>query len=281
LSLRDLDLSVVRRCYAEELRFTAPIVRNPAIAEAFASVPRERFLGPGPWHVRGTAAGAAGRDFDTPNADPRHVYHDVVVTIDPERQLNNGGPSLWARCFDHLDIRPGERVLHVGAGTGYYSAILAALVGRHGAVHAVEIDQALAERARGGLATYPQVEVIAGDAQSCDAGEVDVVVASTGMTHPAPLWLDRLADGGRLLIPLTAQWRGFLLKVTRSGAAFPAEALGWVRIFPCVGGQDAAAAERLRRALAKGYPKLRLVSRRTPAGRVGLLVHRTRLLALG
>jgi protein-L-isoaspartate(D-aspartate) O-methyltransferase len=170
LSLPDLDLSVVRRLYAEELRFTAPIVRNPAIAEAFASVPRERFLGPGPWHVRGATAGPAGEDFDTPDADPRHVYHDVVVSIDSDRRLNNGGPSLWARCFDHLDIRPGERVLHVGAGTGYYSAILAELVGRHGAVHAVEIDQALAERARGGLSAYAQVGVIAGDGRSRDAG---------------------------------------------------------------------------------------------------------------
>jgi protein-L-isoaspartate(D-aspartate) O-methyltransferase len=264
LSLPDLELSVVRRLYAEELRFTAPILRNPAIAEAFASVPRERFLGPGPWHVRGTVAGPAGDDFVTPDADPRHVYHDVVVSISPDRRLNNGGPSLWARCFDRLAIRPGERVLHVGAGTGYYSAILAELVGGNGAVHAVEIDQALAERARGGLVTYPQVEVIAGDGRSCDAGEVDLVIASAGMTHPAPLWLDRLADGGRLLIPLTGGWRGFLLKATRSGTAFAAEALGWVSIFPCAGGQDAAAAERLRCALARGYPKLRALLRRAP-----------------
>jgi protein-L-isoaspartate(D-aspartate) O-methyltransferase len=117
LSLPDLELSVVRRLLAEELRFTAPIVRNPAIIRAFGSVPRERFLGPGPWRVRGTAAGPAGDDFATPDADPRHVYHDVVVSIAPGRRLNNGGPGLWARCFDRLDIRPGERILHVGAGT--------------------------------------------------------------------------------------------------------------------------------------------------------------------
>jgi protein-L-isoaspartate(D-aspartate) O-methyltransferase len=264
LSLPHLELSVVRRLFAEELRFTAPIVRNPAIAEAFASVPRERFLGPGPWHVRGTAAGPAGEDFTTPDADPRHVYHDVVVSLDSDRRLNNGGPSLWARCFDRLDIRPGERVLHVGAGTGYYSAILAELVGGHGAVHAVEIDGDLAERARGALARYPQVNVIAGDARSCHTGEVDLVVASAGMTHPAPLWLDRLADGGRLLIPLTTHWRGVLLKATRCGATYAAEALGYVSIFPCVGGQDAAAAERLRRALASGYPKLRALFRGEP-----------------
>jgi protein-L-isoaspartate(D-aspartate) O-methyltransferase len=55
LSLPDLELNVVSRLYAEELRFTAPILHNPGITEAFASVPRERFLGPGPWHVRGTA----------------------------------------------------------------------------------------------------------------------------------------------------------------------------------------------------------------------------------
>ena len=263
LSLQDLDLSVVRRFYAAELRFTAPIIRNPAIAEAFATVPRERYLGPGPWQVRGTAAGREA--FETPDDDPRHLYHDVVVSIDRDRQLNNGGPSLWAKCFDHLEIRPGERVLHVGAGTGYYSAILAELVGSRGAVHAVEIDEALADRARDGLATYPQVEVVAGDGRGFDAGEVDVVVASAGMTHPAPLWLDQLADGGRLLIPLTAHWRGFLLKATRSGVTFAAEAVGWVSIFPCAGGQDPEAAVRLRRALANGYPKLRALFRGEPA----------------
>ncbi len=92
LSLQDLDLSIVRRLYAEELRFTAPIIRNPAIAEAFASVPRERYLGPGPWQVRGTAAGP-GQAFETPDDDPRHLYHDVVVSIDSRSSAQQWRPE--------------------------------------------------------------------------------------------------------------------------------------------------------------------------------------------
>ncbi|MGY4408574.1 protein-L-isoaspartate O-methyltransferase [Bradyrhizobium sp. LB7.1] len=48
----------------------------------------------------------------------------VLVTIDASRNLNNGMPSFWAGNFDHLNIARGEQVLQVGAGTGYYSAVL-------------------------------------------------------------------------------------------------------------------------------------------------------------
>ncbi|HEY1543798.1 MAG TPA: rRNA adenine N-6-methyltransferase family protein, partial [Xanthobacteraceae bacterium] len=60
----------------------------------------------------------------------------------------NGMPSLWARIFDRLGLRPDARVLQVGAGTGYYTAVLAEIVGTRGRVTAVEADGELAERAR-------------------------------------------------------------------------------------------------------------------------------------
>ena len=72
----------------------------------------------------------------------------MLVAIDETRGLNNGQPSLWASLFDQLDLKPGERVIHVGAGAGYYSAILAEIVGSTGRVRALEIDPGLAERAR-------------------------------------------------------------------------------------------------------------------------------------
>jgi protein-L-isoaspartate(D-aspartate) O-methyltransferase len=256
------DIAAARRWYADDLRLRAPVRRNMAIVEAFAAVPRERFFGAPPWRVRADVF----PDWlaETPDADARWLYHDVLVAIDPARHLNNGLPSFWARNFDQLDLRPGRRVLQVGAGTGYYTAILAEIVGAGGRVIAVEHDDELAARARFNLGRWPQIDVVAGDGCTHDAGEVDTVIVFAGATHPAPLWLDRLAPGGELLLPLTGEnWFGFLLRATRGrddaelivpptarrDGTFAATSIGRVGIFPCAGGRDTAAAERLRDAL--------------------------------
>jgi protein-L-isoaspartate(D-aspartate) O-methyltransferase len=242
------DMATIRAWYAEDLRLRTPVLRNPAVVDAFAAVPRERFLGPGPWRI--LSDNRLDQPFETPDDAPHWLYHDVLVAIDPARSLNNGLPSFWAHNFDHLDLAPGERVLQVGAGTGYYSALLAEMVGPQGRVTAVEYDRELAARARANLGAWPQVEVVAGDGRAHDPGEVDAVVAFAGSTHPAELWLERLADGGRLLIPLTGEnWWGFMLRAVRHGEDFDAAAIGWVGIFPCAGGRDEDAAKRLSRAL--------------------------------
>ena len=131
------SIEVARQRYAEELRFTAKL-GSRAVVEALATVPRERFLGPGPWRVLSPMA--MPEYWTTEDADPRHLYHDVLIAIDKERRLNNGQPSLWARMYDQLELSRGDHVVHVGAGTGYYSAILAEIVGRAGRVTAIEIE---------------------------------------------------------------------------------------------------------------------------------------------
>ena len=244
-----------RHRYAEELRFTAKL-GSRAVIDAFATVPREHFFGPGPWRILSPMAMAGY--WTTEDADPRHLYHDVLIAIDEARRLNNGQPSLWARMYDQLELTRGADVVHVGAGTGYYSAILAEIVGRAGRVTAIEIDPALAARAGGNLARWPQATVVAADGFTFRPDwPVDAIVVNAGVTHFSPVWLDALAtENGRLLVPLTnaERWGGFLM-ITRSAndlCRYAARFVGRVGIIPCVGGRDPAAEESLTAALAKG-----------------------------
>jgi protein-L-isoaspartate(D-aspartate) O-methyltransferase len=250
------SIEAARRRYAEELRFTAKVCSR-AVIEAFATVPRERFLGPGPWRVLSPMAMA--NYWTTEDADPRHLYHDVLIAIDEGRRLNNGQPSLWARIYDQLELSRGDHVVHVGAGTGYYSAILAEIVGRAGRVTAIEVDPILAARAEENLAdAWPQATVKAADGFIfCPHQPADVIVVNAGVTHFSSVWLDALAaENGRLLVPLTnaERWGCFLMITRQAGdpRRYAARFVGRVGIIPCVGGRDPAAEERLTAASARG-----------------------------
>jgi protein-L-isoaspartate(D-aspartate) O-methyltransferase len=118
------------------------------------------------------------------------------------RGANNGGPSLHARLLNALSPQPGQHVAHIGAGTGYYSALLAQLVGPQGRVLAIEFDEVLAGRARSALSGYPNVEVIADDATGWPREEVDGVYVNFAVTAPQERWIEGLTPGGRLILPL-------------------------------------------------------------------------------
>jgi protein-L-isoaspartate(D-aspartate) O-methyltransferase len=124
-------------------------LQSEALVAAFARVPREQFLGPGPWQILSPGTDGSAYRTTTDN-DPAHLYRDVLVAIDPSRRLNNGQPSYLASCIESLDLQQGERVLHVGCGVGYYTAIMADVVGPTGHVLGIEIDADLASRAAGG-----------------------------------------------------------------------------------------------------------------------------------
>ena len=201
---------------------------------------------------------AAAEYWTTEDADPRHVYHDVLIAIDEERRPNNGQPSLWARLYDQLELTRGSHVVHVGAGTGYYSAILAEIVGAAGHVTAIEIDPALAERARHSLTdAWPQAAVVVADGFAFRPDRpADVIVVNAGVSHVSLDWLDALAaENGRLLVPLTTadRWGGSLIIERRGGEMqrYPARYVGQIGIIPCIGGRDPIAEERLRAALAR------------------------------
>jgi protein-L-isoaspartate(D-aspartate) O-methyltransferase len=201
----DLDL---RRQFFAELQAVCN-VRTRGLVSAFAAVPRERFLTPGPWTVLGDAgdlgamSGAPPKYRTTPDANPAHVYHNVAIAIDPARQLFNGQPGTLAVYLDLLALTPGTRALHVGCGLGYYTAVMAQAVGPTGRVVAYEVDEALAAAARENLASTPWVDARHGDASAALGESVDAILINAGMTHPLDTWLDALAPGGRMLLPLT------------------------------------------------------------------------------
>ena len=131
-----ISVRTARQSYAEELRFTANVICR-SVTKAFATVPREHFVGPGPWRIKSPMR--IEDYWTTADANPRHVYHDVLIALDETRGINNGQPSLWAKLYDELNMRTGMHVVHVGAGAGYYTAILAEIVGPSGRVIAIEV----------------------------------------------------------------------------------------------------------------------------------------------
>ena len=253
----DDEVARARQRFAEELRFTAR-VEQPSVVQAFATVRREQFAGPGPWRL--LSAGRMAGYWTSPSDDPCELYHDVLVAIDESRGLNNGQPSLWAGLYDDLALARGEHVVHVGTGTGYYTALLAEIVGPGGHVTAVEIDAALAERTRRNLAVgWPQAEVVTADGFTHQPQRpADAIVVNAGVSHLSAAWLDALApEGGRLLVPLTtAEGWGAFLVVMRGAAGsgrYAARFAARTGIIPCVGGRDAAAETRLKAALQTSY----------------------------
>lgn len=238
----DEDVEQARRAYAERLRVSARL-KSKALIDALARVPREHFLGPGPWQIVDPGTAASFKYSTTPDANPRHVYADVLVAIDVSRGLNNGQPSGLASWIDALELRSGERVMHIGCGTGYYTAILAEIVGPTGFVIGIDIDVQLAHLARQNLAGYNHVEVWYGDDVPFKPESTDAVFVNAGATHPLPAWLDVLALGGRLLIPLTATGpegfsTGGMFLLTRTRAGFAARCVSGVAIYPCIGVRD-------------------------------------------
>jgi protein-L-isoaspartate(D-aspartate) O-methyltransferase len=197
---KETELAIVRRAYAKQILAHAR-VSDPHMEAAFAQVAREHFLGPGPWEtLRGPMVYAA-----TPSDDPIYVYTDNLVGLRPKRGINNGQPSAHVALMAAVGVKPGDRVLHVGAGSGYYSAILAHIVGPGGRVTAIEIDPELAAWATTNLASVPNVSVVSGDAFTVSFDPVDVIYLNAGVARIPPAWLDGLRDGGRMILPMTSR----------------------------------------------------------------------------
>ncbi|RWC56768.1 protein-L-isoaspartate O-methyltransferase [Mesorhizobium sp.] len=230
----------IRNFYARLLAANAGSP-DPRLEAVFAEVPREAFLGPGPWKVI-----AGNGKVTTPSADPAHIYQNVLVVLDDDKGINNGEPFLHAMWIGKLAPKPGEAVTHIGAGTGYYSAVLARLVSPDGTVTAFELDEKLADLARKNLEAYANATVVHGDAVTTPLPPSDIVYVNAGVVAPPAGWLKALRLGGRMIFPWRPAERVPLaVMVTRTEKGFACDPFMRSWFIPCVGASLADSAAKI------------------------------------
>jgi protein-L-isoaspartate(D-aspartate) O-methyltransferase len=256
----DIEIARIRARYAA--RVAGP--DEPALEAAFARVPREDFLPPPPWTVL-KGEGARLR------TDAREALYDpqALVVIDAAKGVNNGQPALHGQWLAAVDPQPGERVVHVGCGGGYYSAILAELVGPAGRVDAYEVEPDVAALAARALAPRANVRVRAQSGATGPLPFCDVIYVNAAAPAPERAWVEALAPGGRLIFPWRYGPEGeAALLIARAAPALPlrfaAMALGAVRFIGLHDGGGPAAPGGVEAVGAFAVRHLVLRSARAP-----------------
>ena len=235
-----MNLDEIRAEFGRSMAASAGLGHDSPVAKVFAAIPRESFVGPPPWRIFGSEG-----DGILVN-DPALLYQDVLVQIKADAAINNGQPSLHALCFAALRVVPGEAAVHVGAGTGYYTAMLGKLVGERGRVDAYEIESDLAVRAQENLSEMSWIHVHGESGTAGSLPRCEVLYVSAGATDPLDVWLDALRIGGRLLFPLTPdEGYGGMLLVTRWEQGYAARFLCGAKFVGCEGARDPAMGRRL------------------------------------
>jgi protein-L-isoaspartate(D-aspartate) O-methyltransferase len=222
------------RAFFASMMAVASGTTDPRFERAFELVRREAFVGPGPWHIN-----VYQRSIETPSADPVFLYQNVVVRLDAAKGINNGEPFLHAAWMGAVEPKAGDAICHIGAGTGYYSAILSVLALPGGIVKAFEIDEKLARRARKNLEPFENVSVIPGDATRLPLPPSDLIYVNAGVVMPPPGWLRALRPQGRMIFP----WRpseaaALAIIITRRQAGFSVKPLMASYFIPCVGASE-------------------------------------------
>lgn len=164
------------------------VIKTSAVAAALRSIPRDHF---------------------TPWLSLQEAYADRAV-INPATSEANistvSQPTAVAHFLEAFNLKPGQRVLEIGAGSGYQAALIAHIIGASGHVTTVDIAELLVVKAKQNLQRLgiSNVEVVLGDGALgyLPAAPYDRIVATVGLRELPKLWTQQLEPGGKIVFPL-------------------------------------------------------------------------------
>lgn len=209
-------MEAARRRMVEE-QIVARGIESPLVLDAFRAVPRERFVDE--WLQE-------------------RAYDDTPLPIGEGQTISQ--PFVVALMIEAAGVRPGQRVLEVGAGSGYAAAVASRIADR---VYAMERHEGLGRTASERLAAlgYDNVELRIGDGAAGwrEAAPFDAIIVSAGGEAVPAALREQLAPCGVLVMPVGPQRGGKrLLRLTRDAAGgFATDDLGGVAFVPLVGGE--------------------------------------------
>ena len=190
-------------------------ITDPKILEAFRAVPREEFLS------------EEYRDL---------AYGDHPLPIEAGQTISQ--PYIVALMIKAAEVKPGDKVLEVGAGSGYAAAVISRIASEVIAIERQpELVEVASERMR--RLGYDNVRIVEGDGTRGwpDDAPFDAILAAASGSHVPPPWVEQLAERGRIVMPVgDPGWVQKLVKVTKGPAGnLITEDLGAVRFVPLIG----------------------------------------------
>ena len=211
---KETDFALLRQMMvADQLR--GRDIRDERVLKVMAEVPREKFVGPG---------------------QQDEAYEDRPVPIGAGQTISQ--PYIVALMTQELDVRPSHRVLDVGAGSGYQTAILAGLAKE---VFAIERIEELRQRAAGVLEELglTNVTLITGDGTLGwpEQAPFDRIICGAAGPDVPETWLEQLAEGGRIVMPVGGPEMQVLVAVDKRGGKTARRRICGVRFVRLIGRQ--------------------------------------------